>query len=89
MLALMVLLAAFRSHTSAQTLQRTQFEDGTGSIRLLPGWRITSVYRGTVNCVGPNGSAVVLGQPWGIQIPGTLTELPMYGKYPLARRVTS
>ncbi len=84
-LGMVLLLAGSVSSTSAQTLQRTQFEDGTGSIGLLPGWRITSVYRGTVNCVGPNGSVVVLGQPWGIQIPGTLTELPTYGKYPLAQ----
>lgn len=81
----MVLLAGSLSPARAQTLQRTQFEDGTGSIGLPPGWRITSVYRGTVSCVGPDGSAVILGHPWGIQIPGTLRDLPTYGKYPLAQ----
>jgi hypothetical protein len=80
----MVLLAGSVSPTSAQRLQRTQFEDGTGSIGLPPGWRITSVYRGKVTCAGPNGAAVNLGIPWGIQTPGKLTELPTYGKYPLA-----
>ena len=81
----LALLAGSISPTSAQTLQRAQFEDGTGSIGLPPGWRITNVYRGTVSCAGPNGSAVILGHPWGIQIPGTLTELPTYGQYPLAQ----
>ena len=81
----MVLLAGSTSPASAQRLQTTQFEDGTGSIGLPPGWQINSVYRGRVTCVGPNGAAVILGLPWGIQHPDALTDLPTYGKYPLAR----
>jgi hypothetical protein len=80
----MVLLAGSVSPTSAQTLQRIQFEDGTGSIGLPPGWRITSVYRGRVTCAAPNGAGVSFGIPFSIQIPGALRDLPAYGKFPLA-----
>jgi hypothetical protein len=78
-------LFGFALPSNAQTLTQTRFDDGTGSIGLPPGWRITDVYRGRVACAGPNNSAVILGNPWGIQIPGSLSDLPTYGKYPLAR----
>lgn len=66
----------------AQTLQRTPFEDGTGSIGLPPGWRIGSVYRGQVYCVGPNDAGVNLGYTWEILHPGTSVSDP---RHPLAR----
>lgn len=70
------------SPTAAQTLRRTPFEDGTGSIGLPPGWRIGSVYRGQVYCVGPNDAGVNLGYTWEILHPGTSVSDP---RHPLAR----
>lgn len=80
----MVLLLVSASPAVAQ-LRQTPLPDGTGSIGLPPGWKFTSYYRGRVTCVGPNGEAVSFGIPFFIQTPGRNTELPTYGKFPLAQ----
>lgn len=79
-----LLCAAFTgvsAPVAAQQLRQTQFEDGTGSIGLPPGWRITQAYRGSVVCVGPNGEGVILGRSWfvipvGTALPGTSPNQP-------------
>ena len=72
---------------SAQDLTRTNFEDGTGSIGLPPGWRIDNAYRGSVTCVGPNGAAVILKMPWVIVNPlSSVATLPTASQYPVVRR---
>lgn len=72
----MVLLAESASPAVAQTLRRTQFEDGTGSIGLPPGWRIDMVYKGQVACSGPDNAWINLGYPWAILHPGTSVSDP-------------
>lgn len=42
-------------------LVQTRLTDGSGSIGLAPGWRITGAYKGTVDAQGPNESIVSLG----------------------------
>ena len=61
----------------AQVLKQTAFDDGTGSIGLAPGWHIDGANKGSVQCVGPNGAAVVLKVPWVILRPeSSLNNLP-------------
>lgn len=50
-------------------LKTTELEDGTGTIGLAPGWKITDAYRGTVVCKSPEGSGVVMGFPWTVLRP--------------------
>jgi len=45
-----------------QTLHPTAFPDGSGSIGLPDGWRITRAYSGGVVANGPRGESVVLGR---------------------------
>lgn len=74
------------SSAAAQTLKQTEFPDGTGSIGLPPNWRIDSAYRGSVTCVGPNNSAVILKLPWIVIKPGTsLASLPTARQHAVAR----
>jgi hypothetical protein len=62
-------------------LKTTPFADGTGSIGLPSGWKITEAYRGTVTCVGPEKQAVVLGMPWTILRPDSeVATLPGQGR---------
>ncbi len=69
----------------AQTLKQTPFEDGTGSIGLPPDWKITSVYRGSVTCVGPNDCGLALKIPFVIVRPDSSTlSLPDTHKLPIA-----
>ena len=70
----------------AQNLKQTNFNDGTGSIGLAPGWQLDGVYRGAVQCVGPNGAAVVLKMPWVIMRPeSSLNNLSAAQTTPTAR----
>lgn len=80
------LLVAGEAHAVAQ-LRQTPFEDGTGSIGLAPGWRIDSVYRGKVTCVGPHGAGVVLGLPWPIvkAEDAAIRTLPSTAQQPIAQ----
>lgn len=71
-------------HAQDVKLKQTEFEDGTGSIGLAPGWKINGVYKGAVQCDGPNGSAVVLKLPWAIMVPGALPGLDP-GNTPVAQ----
>ena len=59
------------SAVHAQTLKQTQFEDGTGSIGVAPGWHVDGANHGSVQCLGPNGAAVVLKVPWTIMLPNS------------------
>lgn len=43
------------------TLQQTPLPDGSGSIGLPPGWRITSASKGMVDVMAPDGSSLSLG----------------------------
>jgi hypothetical protein len=60
---------AHAQNKTAVKLTQKEFEDGTGSIGVAPGWRYESAYRGTVQCLGPNNAAVVLGFPWTVTRP--------------------
>jgi hypothetical protein len=42
-------------------LTRTGFPDGSGSIGLARGWRVTNSYKGTVDLAGPSGAGMSLG----------------------------
>jgi hypothetical protein len=67
-------------------LKQTQFEDGTGSIGLAPGWQLTGAYRGSPQCQGPDGSVVILGVPWAMIRPdSSLTSLPAAAQSPIAQ----
>jgi hypothetical protein len=58
-------------------LKTTELEDGTGTIGLAPGWKITESYRGIVICKSPDGSGVVMGMPWTILRPDhPVTNMP-------------
>lgn len=45
----------------AQPLRQTQFPDGSGTIGLPAGWRITGAYKGTVDITGPHGENASFG----------------------------
>ena len=71
--------------THAQTLKQTAFSDGTGSIGLAPGWRIDGANKGSVQCLGPNGAAVILKVPWVILRPeSSLNDLSSAENSPVA-----
>lgn len=48
-------------NAEVQPLQQTGLPDGSGSIGLPMGWRITSAHKGMVDAVGPDGSMLALG----------------------------
>ena len=67
------------------TLKETPFPDGTGSIGLAPGWKLAGAYRGSPQCLGPDGSAIALGLPWAMIRPdSSLTSLPAAQQSPIA-----
>ena len=45
------------------TLTPQAVPDGSGQISLPPGFQIAGAYKGTLDIVGPNGAAMVLGAP--------------------------
>ncbi len=47
-------------------LTRTPLPDGSGSVSLASGWRITGAYKGTVDIVGPGGAVMGLGAPMSV-----------------------
>jgi hypothetical protein len=83
---LIVFYGAVASPVQAQDvkLKQTEFEDGTGSIGLPAGWTINGVYKGAVQCAGPNGATVTLKMPWAIMLPGALPGLDPGPSTPIA-----
>lgn len=70
-------VCALASGTPALAQQRIAFPDGSGSITLPAGWRLTSAQRAAAEAAGPNGEGVALGitMPVGppqIAAPGVL-----------------
>lgn len=57
-------------------LQRENFPDGSGSVELPAGWRITGAYGGTVQAAGPRNEVVTLG----MHIPVINTANPMQAR---------
>jgi len=58
----------------AQPLTQTSLSDGSGTIGLPAGWRITGSYQGTVDTVGPDDAFVSLGGVtvvFTFRLPGT------------------
>jgi hypothetical protein len=49
------------SDRPGQSWPRTQFPDGSGSIALPPGWRLTSARQAAAELQGPRGEAVAVG----------------------------
>jgi hypothetical protein len=71
------LLCALVGGLPALAQQRIAFPDGSGSITLPAGWRLTSAQRAAAEAAGPNGEGVALGitMPIGppqIAAPGVL-----------------
>lgn len=52
---------ALAGSTAALGQQRIAFPDGSGSITLPAGWRLTSAQRAAAEAAGPNGEGVALG----------------------------
>lgn len=78
-------LSAGTGHAQAPKLKTATFEDGTGTIGLAPGWKMSGAYRGSVQCQGPNDSLVALGIPWAILRPdSSVAQLPAAMQTPLA-----
>lgn len=48
---------------------RAPFPDGSGSILLPQGWKVTSSYQGAVDIAGPGGEAMALGYGYPVVIP--------------------
>jgi hypothetical protein len=64
-------------YAQAPKLKTVPFADGTGSIGVAPGFRVGGVYRGAIQCNGPDGAWLNLGTPWAMISPGSsLTTLP-------------
>lgn len=49
------------SYRPGQSWPRTQFSDGSGSIALPPGWRLSSARQAAAELQGPRGEAVAVG----------------------------
>jgi len=49
------------SYRPGQSWPRTQFPDGSGSIALPPGWRLSSARQAAAELQGPRGEAVAVG----------------------------
>jgi hypothetical protein len=65
---------------SAQTLRQTTAGDGSASIGLAPGWRITNVAGGYLSAVGPNGEAMdIAGMFQQIHDPRSMQGMPYGG----------
>ncbi len=64
-------LPALAASPPAETaeMQDTRLPDGSGNIKLPPGWIITSANQGAVEAHGPNGEALVLGVALSIAVP--------------------
>ncbi|RMG51973.1 MAG: hypothetical protein D6723_09620 [Acidobacteria bacterium] len=67
--------------------QTVPLPDGSGSMRLPRGWRITGAYQGMVDAQGPDGMAVSLGAafqvftPAGVQGPFGPMQYPLVAPY--------
>lgn len=61
--------------------QRIRFRDGSGSIALPPGWRLSSAQRATAEGQGPNGEAFALGVTFAVGPPQFATPGVPAGPY--------
>ncbi|SPF40277.1 conserved hypothetical protein [Candidatus Sulfopaludibacter sp. SbA4] len=66
--------------SSFPALRRTPFPDGSGSIGLPAGWRITSAGAGSVRASGPNGESVALAVIYQIYDPSWISYLTANGR---------
>lgn len=59
-----------------QPPQQVVFRDGSGSLMLPPGWRITDSFEGAANVVGPDGSSLDVGQHAVVMDPRYVPYIP-------------
>jgi hypothetical protein len=64
-----------------QSWQRVQFPDGSGSIAVPPGWRISSAQRSTVEMHGPRGDGVAIGVTFSVGPAQFVTPVGFTGPY--------
>lgn len=65
-----------RGAKSAVKLHTVRLPDGSGTVRLPDGWRITGAHKGMMDAVGPDGCAVAFGIALPINVPGRQLRVP-------------